>query len=105
MKNLTWVVLLVLLVMAPVFAQEIGPEAPILGKGTLGLNGLAILEVALPTEYSYNPAAVPVALQMFKEKQYSEADYGILDFADGPRVTNTWQLYAFQLSDGSALRL
>ena len=99
------VVVLILLAVIPVSAQKIGPEAPILGKGVLGLNGLAVLEVALPTEYSYNPAAVPVALQMFNEKQYAEADYGIINFSNGPEVTNTWQLYAFQLKDGSALRL
>lgn len=104
MRHLFWLILLFTVAM-PVFAQEIGPEAPILGKVVLGINGLGILEVALPTEYSYNPAAIPLALQIFKEKSYAEADYGILDFAKGPRVTNTWQLYAFQLKDGSALRL
>ena len=86
------------------FAQ-IGPEAPILGKSTLGLNGIAVLEVAFPTEYSYNPAAVPLALKMFNEERYVEVDYGVIDFAKGPRVENTWQYYAFQTSQDSAMRV
>ena len=105
MHKLMLVIVGILVFSVATLAQEIGPEAPILGKGTLGLNGLAVLEVALPTEYSYNPAAIPMALKMFKEKVYAEADYGVLNFQKGPKVVNTWQLVAWQLKDHSAVRL
>lgn len=105
MRRLMLAVVGILIFSVTAGAQEIGPEAPILGKGTLGLNGLAILEVALPTEYSYNPAAIPLALKMFKENGYAEVDYGTLNFSQGPKVVNTWQLMAWRLKDNSALRL
>ncbi|HLC38939.1 MAG TPA: hypothetical protein VJJ80_02330 [Patescibacteria group bacterium] len=86
------------------FAQ-IGPEAPILGKSVLGLNGIAVLEVASPSEYSYNPAAVPLALKIFNEEKYAEIDYGLINFAKGPTVENTWQYCSFRTSQDSAMRV
>ncbi len=95
---------LILLFAGRVSSQNLGPETPVLGKTIFGINGLAILEVALPSEISYNPAAVELALQLFKEEQYVEADFGILDFHAGPQVKNDWQVYLFRLPKGS-LRL
>ena|GEM_PF-2584026 len=103
---------LAVVVVAPAFAggveeapRVIGPEAPMLGKGALGLNGLAILEVALPAEYSYNPAILPWALREFQEEDYAEIDRGVVNFRWGPRVQNWWQVYCHQLKPGSAFRL
>jgi len=76
-----------------------GPETGMLAKSLLGIDGLAVLEVALPSEVSYNPAAVPLALDLFQEKTYIELDYGSLSFKEGPEVINTWALYAFKVKN------
>lgn len=99
-----WLILTVAFLVNPAIAQELGSETPILGKTTFGVNGLAVMEVALPSEISYNPAATALALEVFKEKQYAEIDFGILDFHAGPEVKNDWQVYLFQLPKG-ALRI
>lgn len=99
-----WWILVTILIGGPVLSQEIGPETSVLGKTTFGINGLAVMEVALPSEISYNPAATALALEVFKEKQYAEIDFGILDFHAGPEVKNDWQVYFFQLPKG-ALRI
>ena len=104
-------ILLAIFATLPAFAggveetPRVGPEAPMLGKGALGLNGLAILEVALPAEYSYNPAVLPWALREFQEEDYAEIDRGVVNFRWGPRVQNWWQVYCHQLKPGSAIRL
>ena len=105
MRCLLILTLLLLVVATPVVAQEIGPEASILGKATFGINGSATLEVALPTEYSYNPAAIPLSLKMFKEKTYVESDYGVLDFDSGPKVINDYEMVAFRVGNSAAARI
>ena len=95
-----WLVLMIIM-SGPVLSQDFGPEVPVLGKTIFGINGMAVLEVALPSEVSYNPAAVELALEVFKEKQYVEMDYGVLDFRSGPLVRNNWQVFLLQLPRGS----
>lgn len=97
MKRL-FILLALVAVCAAAFAQ-MGPETGMLAKSLLGIDGLAVLEVALPSEVSYNPAAVPLALDLYEEKAYVEADYGTLNFKEGPEVTNSWLLYAFRVGD------
>jgi hypothetical protein len=86
-------------------SSQLGPEVPILGKGTLGYNGVAVLDVASPTKYSYNPAVVPFALRLFDKQGYAEIDYGRIDFREGPRVKNLWQYVVFQLDQDVGMRL
>jgi len=101
MKRLLISVLLAALT-AMVYAQ--GPDLGMVGKSVLGIDGTATLEVSLPLETSYNPAAMNLAMMQFGEKRYSEADYGVLDFQAGPRVTNTWLVGAVY-GQGWTLRL
>jgi len=95
MKRLFVLVVLLGILGMTTWAQ-MGPETGMLAKSLFGIDGLAVLEVALPSEVSYNPAAVPLALELFDEKSYVELDYGSLDFKAGPEVVNTWQLCAFR---------
>lgn len=99
-----WFFFMMVVVGGPLCAQEFGPETPILGKTTFGINGMAVMEVALPSEISYNPAATALALEIFEEKQYAEIDFGVLDFHAGPEVKNDWQILLFRLP-GGALRI
>lgn len=105
MKKMSVVFLVIL--SGKIWAQplEIGPEAPILGKGTFGINGMAVLDVSSPVEYSYNPAVLPLALRFSQEDGYLEADYGILDFSAGPCVHNEWLFGLFGVGKNGALRI
>lgn len=93
--------LVLILLSVGVVAQELGPETSVLGKTTFGINGLAVLDVALPTEVSYNPAAFAWAMDAFKEKGYAEADFGILKFEAGPTVKNDWEVAAIATPQGA----
>lgn len=104
MKRLFVLVFSLFALVATIHAQ-MGPETGMLTKSLFGADGLAVLEVALPSETSYNPAAVPLALELFKEKAYVEFDYGTLNFKEGPALVSTWQVAALRLNENSAIRL
>ena len=104
MNKLVLAVALVLF--AAVLTQaQIGPEVGMVGKSLFGYNGVATLDVASPSQLSFNPACIPGALDLSSARTYVEADYGGLNFRQGPMVTNGWLAYTTKLKGNWGLRL
>lgn len=104
MRN--WILLVILLLSVGVssVAQEIGPEAAVLGKGLFGYNNQIGSDVSSPLEYSYNPAVIPLSLELY-DQNYTEFDYGAYDFSGGPDMATVWAYTAFAVGKDQVVRL
>lgn len=75
------------------WAADLGPEAPMLIKQGLSVNGMYSPEAAGASAFSMNPSAVVLTLEEYKVRFGIEQDYGKIRFDQGPDFTSSIQSY------------